>query len=667
MKPCSKSSNGKYASRYLRLAESYARSERMHNGGRKRIIDGCIVEGKKCGNLLRARVIEPEGYLLTIASNFYFTPPSDDYIHGRKYFKQPCGLRDLYHPDDYKSLHLDTNPIAVDPWYTRGTRYLTTYYGREMDEGEWSIPTVNNLTPTSHISKQGNHLVSSDYCLDSSAPQNNYMRVLATNTSAGAGGFDGYMVFLHEAEIKRFSGEFDISSLEYYQKRSVAAEISKGVFVVVFTVGKVMAAVPSEDPDDVGGTVNLWREKLLRIDIDLKIIENEEKKIRLGDSYDPISDNIEPTLTGKLFPDNLVPSGLMPTSVLRFDHETGVPVPIPAKTAMTAYDIEVDDDGNVLVAVKYQVKVQEGLEAYKPYAGIGGGENGTSVVAYGLASWGGGNEFFNVHSKEVFTSQTDSPLIPLHGAEAEWMIVENSTSIIHGNVVRTAGKILRSAAAGIFGASLQYEHHPSLLIELMNGVEVPRSSSDPVMGIAFAGGGHLLPYRFGVDFERDFYLNSNWVRDVNCGNKASISKTAVAVPASSSFFQPHHAQVKSTDQGIMFIDGDKRRYEKVSEAPITLNHVHMTITCHQKETRGEDGSLVSAAVLIVGAYIDGKYRLCIRKGPIWEDDFDEEGYSFDRFWKVTEAMNNNFNFYFYLGNVLMSGKHGTFFRSETGG
>lgn len=60
MLPCKKSINSAHAASYLKMAESQARSIKSTNGSKVRVIDSCLVEGRKSGNLLSARVTDPE-------------------------------------------------------------------------------------------------------------------------------------------------------------------------------------------------------------------------------------------------------------------------------------------------------------------------------------------------------------------------------------------------------------------------------------------------------------------------------------------------------------------------------------------------------------------------------------------------------------------------------
>lgn len=665
MLPCSKSTNGAYAARYLRRAESNARTLQINSGVKRNIIDGCIIEGKRNGSLLKATVIEPTGEIFGLAANFN-PPPDDWYLHKMVFFAYPCGTREPYHPEfpSIELLNTDINTQRKPSWDA-----TARVFGRDMLAENLKTDVFSNMMPPVYHLTTEDFIYTVQYAYDNSAQSQKYLQVLATKTaSSHSGRFDGNAVFIHNSQIKMFTGEYGIDTLAYYAQRAKAIEVSEGVIAIIAVVGKVIEIMPPTDPERPETSVTLYRETLVRLDVDLKIKENREKRIELGNDYDPIQDRIDPTLTGAVFPQHLIPADLEPKTVKRWEGEGEdiVIIDVGAKTAMTIADIALDEDGNVIAAIKYQVKIQTGPEPEAPYADQTRGEDGITVVAYGIASWGGASSFFNIQSKEVFTADGDHPLVTAHGANSDYVLLDNSTNIINGKIVRTAAKVSRMAMT-----YTAYQTNPSYIfidpyiVEIVDGVEKPPAAGDQVMGIAYGGAGLQYAYGFAVDYERDFYTHSNWVREVNNGNKAYVSKTAVAVPGSSSITLVNHRFIKSTDQGILFIDGDKRRYEEISPAPKVMEDQHITITCHQKEVRDENGKLISPCVIIVGAKINGEYSILVRKGPIWDEDFDGEGYSFERYWKVTKATNRNFNFYFYTGNPLMrAGKYGQFFKQE---
>ena len=665
MLPCSKSTNGVYAARYLKHAERNARTVKINSGVKRNIMDGCIIEGKKTGSLLKATVIEPSGTILAAAANFKLYLDHDPFYAFRNLFLCQCGTREAYHPD-FPSLDINIK-------YQREALYDVTKHVIGRDRLRDNILYqyfLNSMWTPVYCHATEDFIYSVMHSKDAANQSENYLDIYATKTSLGQSGrFEGDTVSIHSAEIKRISGEYGIDTLGYFARRAKAIAIREGVIVIIAVVGKVIEIIPPTDPEKPETSVTQYRETLVRLEVDLKIQENREKKIELGKDYDIVKDKIEPTLTGALFPQHLIPEDLEPKTIKRWVYGEGSDrfiIETPAKTAMTVADIALDDDGNVIAAIKYQVKVQTGPEPEAPYADQTRGEDGITVVAYGIASWGGASSFFNIQSKEVFTAVGSHPLVTSHGANSDYVLLDNSTNIINGKIVRTAAKVSRLAMAyTAYQTNPSYNFIDPYIVEIVDGVEKPPNAGGPVMGLAYGGAGLQYAYGFAVDYERDFYIHSNWVREVNNGNKAYVSKTAVAVPGSSSITLVSHRFIKSTDQGILFVDGDKRRYEQISPAPDVMEDQHITITCHQKEVRDENGKLISPCVIVVGAKINGEHSILVRKGPIWDEDFDEEGYSFERYWKVTKAPNNNYNFYFYTGNPLMpAGKHGHLFKQE---
>ena len=665
MLSCSKSSNGVYAARYLKHAEKNARSIKINTGVKRNILDGCIIEGKKNGSLLKANVIEPPGAILAAMANYKLYLDYDPFYAFRTLFLCQCGTREAYHPE-FQSLDINIK-------YQRTALYDSAkrVIGRDLPPDNLSSNTFSNMRTPVYFLATEDFIYSVVHSTDKSEQSEEYLAIYATKTSPGQrANYDGDVVLIHSSEIKRFSGEYGIDTLGYFARRSKAIEVREGVIVIIAVVAKVIEIIPPSSPEmpETGSTQ--YRETLVKLEVDLKIQENKEKKNALGKNYDIVRDRIEPTLTGVLFPQHLIPEDLQPKTIKRWVYEGDdrFLIEAPAKTAMTVADIALDANGNVIAAIKYQVKIQVSSEPEWPYVEGVVGENGITVAAYGLASWGNGNSsFFEIHSKEVFTPDETMGLVTAHGANPDYVLLDNSTNIINGKVVRTAAKLSRRSMGYIsYQTNPSYNFVGQYLVEIIDGVERHRPDNDAVMGIAYGGAGLLYPYGFAVDYERDFYIHSNWVREVNNGNKAYVSKTAVAVPGSSSITLVSHRFMKSTDQGILFVDGDKRRYEQIALAPDVVEDQHITITCHQKEVRDEKGKLISPCVIVVGAKINDQHSILVRKGPIWDEDFDEEGYSFERYWKVTKAPNNNYNFYFYTGNPLMpAGKYGQLFKQES--
>lgn len=664
MLPCKKTVTNPYAARYIKRAQHLATAFGGSLGSKREVLDGCILEGKSLGIVASATVIEPVSRIYNAVHNYGTT--FNTYVDRLGWFSHDGGTREPYCPG------FGLNGL-IDPSVEshRNHSYQQFSIGRPIAaEDHQGFDVYLNMKTPAYGNASEQYIYLPDYIYDTTASGQKYLRVLAQKTSAGTPGlFDGFVLHIHEPQISAFSGDYKISTLAYWARRSRVVEVSRGKLIIVAVVGKVIDTLPPTDPERPETSTTIWRESLVRLDVDLKLDENDAKRRELGPEYDVNVDRIPPEMTGSLFPEYLLPTDLVPGEILRYGPEENGVAPVltvPAKTAMTIYDMELDADGALVVAVGYQVKVQESVGPERPSADSSPGEEGTTVIAYGLTSWGGVSSYFDIKEREVITSDGASALVSSHGADADFAALTGSVSIIDGKFVRCAALVTRQSLGYLYyNTNPSYAFHDPYFVEIWDGEHRPRAAGEAVMGIAYGGRGLGYSYGFSVDFERDFYLHSNWVRDVNNGNKAMVSEAAIAVPASTDIEAIQPWFIRSSGQGIMFIDGERRRYEPIASFPSNAEAQYITVTCHQKEVRDEYGVLVHPCVLLVGAIIDGEYMLCVRKGPIWDTDFPpEKPYSFDEYWKAVPAINKSYVSYFYIGNPLMSGNYGEFFMQK---
>lgn len=667
MRPCKKIVTNPYAARYLRRAQKLAASLRKSTGRKLEFIDGCIIEGRRNGGNTTASVIEPTGRILLVADNYVMNS-----VYARDRLDSdsiPAGTREPYHPTEVSN-ELPPFPGAGGffPMYKRRT-YYPYYVGRPMyNDEDQSVDLVRGLKAPQYWSTSPEFIYRSRYMHDRTATSQRYLQIIADKASSGLGGsFDGQIVYIHQDEVNAFGNGYRVDTLPYYARRSKVVEVEPGKLVLVANLGMIVEEFPPDEgapPGSIGMYDKLYREKLIRIDIDLRLEENAEIKKSKGAKYNWLEDTVPPLITGYLFPDSLIPTDLLPGEVLRPEKDGSggiINVPMQAKTAMTLFDLELTEDGNILAAIKYQVKKQYGDEPLHPHSGYSRGTDGITVIAYGLASWGGPGAYFDIVEREVIDPSISSPLIPQNGADPEVFYADSSVRILDGKFVRSAAVLKRGVLSmAASNDNVFYEFLPPYFVEIINGVKTPRAITDPFLGIAYGGRGLTYDPGFAVDFERDFYEHSNWVRDIVNGAKVKVSDTAYALPASGGLDVLAQWFIRSSSQGLMFVDGEKRRYEEISGFPEDVESQYITVTCHQREVRDDEGVLITPCVLVVGAIINGERVMCVRKGPIWEEDFTV-GYSFEDFWKVVPAINNAYISHFYIGNSLMSCKHGEFF------
>lgn len=664
MLPCRKNANSEYAVRYLSRATSMARSLPASAGSKRSIIDGCLLEGKKVGGLLSATVIEPEGELLAWASNTNFDSPDPLDIRYMLRFRASAGGSSPYRPN---------TPIAPPIEQTidnisRDFRSLSIFVGGkpEVLPSEPSFPvTYENPPPPGTfmicppgISSGDFFVYRACYMEGGDSSDDMYIQVVLASPKGN------YTVFIRETSFRPFmrGGGIGREALGYWARRVSIIETGYGAFTLVFNTGEEIMPY-------AGGV--LRSERLLRLDVDLLLRENADKKKELGPSYVFEEDWIPPDLSGALFPTSLVPENLQPDWVLVYTGVGEQTSLIPSISAMTVTDLALDAGGELVAAIKWEVKRQDGEKPNQSYLecrnrpleshlcwGIG-------VAAIGAASWGGARSFFDIHSKEVFSSSyDDSPLREEHGVSPDYALVGDRAIFIGPDIHRWVYVVNREVITKAVTTSLFGDAYlsPPFVKELINGVESASASPIDVFGdISYARSGMLFPYGASMMAgSNNFYLHSDWTREAIRDSKVRVSDTAVALSAGGSLEVVNTNFVQSVGQGIAFIEGGRRRYEELSTGRTTPQFRVVTVTCHQREVRSEDGELVSPCVLVVGAMYNGVPSVLVRKGPIWEEDMDN-GYDFEKFWTVADAATHSYGFYFYMGSPLMNGKLGRMF------
>lgn len=646
MLPCKKITNGAYAARYLKRADRLARSIKSNSGKKTNIIDGCILQGSKTGRVMSASSIEPPGKIL---SCYATSIPSNLVAIGMFDFDFEVGTRELFHPNFKNSgSSFESAKLKDEYYYKKGVFFgLPPLTGRIVRRQVG----MNIANPTSINTDQFFHYVPV-FGLD----QNEHYFVVFMRSMAT--GEPEISVTLHESYIKGIADDYSVNYELLTQSMSAAViETGYGTFTAILTVGKEIYRKPGTNGGGIADAKHKTR--LLMLNIDLKLSEKDA----------------EPTLDHYLFPEALIPSNMLPSTVLigeTYGDEV-VAKTVPAPSVMSIQDIDIDNNGRVIAAIKYQVKIQRPSQD-TPYQGGGiffEGHEGTGVMAYGLACWGQGDDFFNIHSTEVVDGDPDDELVTMYADSATEAIFGERQTIINGSVHRW-GLLVSRRTAGIFaiGAWSGYSVLPPYIIELKNGMPTGFNAVEhPTDLIAFA---QALYYQTGVsvDFERDFFINGNWLRNSLSGQKAKVSQDCVAIPAGNGIetLGSAHGEiygVVTTSAGLLFIQGDRRKFEKVCDLGGLQDSYAMTVSCHQQEVRDYDGALVMPSAILVCAYKDGKPKLFIRKGPIWPEDFGEGNNpdDYSGFWTEVDTPGNDrvYYKYVYVGNPLMLGKHGNLF------
>lgn len=646
MLPCKKRATSSHAARYLSRATKLARAIKSAHGVNREIIDGCIVEGRRAGRLLTATSIEPPGSLVGVISNSNYRaeePSADKFIPTMRvpvvdsavFRPEPHGLDagrlgDATIPSKYtKVISIGALPVKVAPVI------------RQIDFRDPSEDPDRFTMIVPHGNSKGENHVVSIYNGDGAG--HGHLSIRFEN------GKEIYRLLIASWVIKGECDGYGISHPEdmlYWASRASIVETGRGKAIAVFTAGKKINTYRG---------VDYYQDRLVRLDIDLKLAENESERARRGSAYDKEEHWINPDLQFAVFPDALIPPSLAATSILA-DAEGGDGyVSIPAISTMSVADLALDDEGGMLAAIRWEAKQQNGDSPNNKYSAQiyhGSACTGVGVSAFGLASWGGDSEFFNIHTKEVFSSN-DAGLIAKHGVDAGVMLHGDRAVIFNGDVYRWVMRVERSmyeARTHVAEQPVPFASPPAA--ELVNGVS---RQHDTFGDILYSSGGlHFRPGAAIYPGSNDFYTSSDWTREAVRDAKCMVGGSTLAMAAGGNLEMVNAGFIRSASQGIGFMDGERRRYEPLSEDAGTPQYRVITVTCHQKEVRDKDGKLETPSVLVVSCFRDGKQRILVRKGPIWEEDMDEP-YKFDDYWTVLDAPNTSHNFYHYVGSPLHTG------------
>lgn len=655
--PCRKATNGVYASRYLNRAERLAKSIKSKYGKKTNIIDGCIVQGAKANKTISASSIElPSGVLSSLTCIL----PSNDIVHGgiAGHFTVPN--RDPFHPLQASKKGADFSKYPhEDPLYSKRARFGHSDFGTYL-----VYKAKYHITPSIKTHAGRFYLYSPAYTRLGFDQNQHYISVFMTPM---VNGLPGVHVSFHDDYIKAATGGYSIGSeMSLQNMSSELVEVGYGVFAVVFAVSKEI--YQQADPDTPGYYQHAkYKTRLLLAVVDLRL---EESK---GDA------DLDAKADFFLFPEELIPENMRPMSVM-VNGDNNTVLSVPAPSVMTIQDLGLDENGNILAAIKYQVKVQSNDRGYV-YQGGGvsrmfKGHEGTGVMAFGLASWGRQGSYFNVHSLEVVEGSGDDELVRRFGVSPSEAMFGDRQVLIGGDVYRWGIPVSRRTAAVFAVASVtDYQMLPPYVVELKNGVPTGNNALNGPTDLLSVRKELFFGYGASIDFERDFQLNNDWIRGSLSGEKALVSDSCYAIPAgenietTTSTWLGYTIGFTATSAGIMFMDGDRRKFESISELSGAHESYGMTVSCHQREVRDENGKLVMPSALIVCAYKGDRPKMFIRKGPIWPEDFaeDEDPSDYSGLWVEAEANIANINDkhyakIVYVGNQLMANKHGEVFQ-----
>lgn len=673
MLPCKKQVTSAYATRYLKRAEKLARSIAADSGRRRNIIDGCIVQGSKSQSMLTALSLElpsqigfahmgffayqrkpawmdsdesafPCRLKMTTARGAYDpTSKEDPTLIARMFrgywFKKNVVLQKGTAPPRYCSFPLTKQAYAIgegimpaNPAYHKGKKsFYTASILNNADDTKTGLWVSIQRYKDTEIPPEF-FIIASDY--------------LASNLG-------GYTMFNENAA--------QFSSMKII-------EINDTDFVLVAALQK-----------------KIWEKD------EASLVDSKLVMIKIS-----TADKESPSISMSLFPESLYPDGLRQEIAYKASGEyNSVDLDVietielfdKAICLMRVDDIEVTETGNVKVAIKIMSAVPD-PERLPDMQTI------HTAISFGIASWGvGGENFYIEHSRDI---DGNAPLlVSAHGHSPELYMFGDRQVMINGSVYRwgiPAPRKMRNYD-NLWPTSLR-----PYIVELKDGIPTGITGDDEGTTL-LAFGSSVEPddmyneilfldsqYNLssGVNALRNrFSFSRDFARDSMCGEKAVLSDTCVAIPAGGVIvpYGEYETTVgdeiltgslsfRSSSAGLTFIDGDKRKYEKIVDTEdfspygnigedlkrsidFHIGYI-MYVDCYQREVRDDGGKLVCPSGILVtliaptSEWIKDEYgqiqayaKLYVRSGPIWpEDETHEPGQAADHlsYWREVNML-----------------------------
>lgn len=651
MSRCSRKSTGAYGTRYLKRAEALATSVRARTGSKKQMIDGCIIEGGKVLGKKKASSIELPARIALFPVGFipYHPKGPGSYISG------------LLHPlsrgfDTARSLYDPMSPAGDVAWTTSSISGGATNLFYNYTLHRLGVQVANELTPVPSISgfATGEKNMISPRGVAKHRHFNYHAQVLANVadkeqlwlavTRTDAYGRNVELFSISGDHLSSVTGGYKWYWESVARSSSVRVmEINETNFVVVFVARKVLHTLPNEAGFFADDKAILWR-------------------VSLDEKNQDGTPNIRSTITE--MPESIIPAPMRTT----VDYSAGNGPLGVTPSSMRVDDMELDHNGNVLVAMKisgYVSPLDQLQDEHKLIA----------AISFGVATWGnlGGGSLppsYTQHSIEV--DSTDPDLVAAYGYSPEIIMMGDRQIMINGDVYRwgVTGKRKQQGVDVLLPTSVR-----PYIVELKNGVPTGMTGEDE--GTALCAFGVAMEYddlsseiaffdrdynhSSGVQALRNRFVMSgrDFARNSMCGEKAYVSDTCVAFPAGGAMIAFGESPIlpndtveslsfRSDGAGLTFIDGGKRKYERICDTAdfspygslgedltnsiAFQNNYIMYVDCFQQEVRDDDASLIYPSGLLISIMQerpkDGslpRARIFVRCGPIWPEDMPETG------------------------------------------
>lgn len=302
MLPCRKSTTSAFGARFIKLAESQARSLKGKSATKRIILEGCLVEGKKSGNNLSATVIDPQHSV---------------YMPIHENLDSNSGTKNAAY-----AVNID-NRLALDPLSaTELSLFEEGYNVKAKESFVGARPNGIKASSRAQHTKAGSRAVYySDVIIDKS--DSYFLRILEVR----AGASNNLTTTISSSVISQIADGYSIGfSLSGKAFSGFVIEGDGSALIAVVNVTKTIVSDPL-----------ITREALLILVIDR------------GQSGTSIS--------GALISETSLPAYLQPGTI-SYPFGSGY-ISRPAKTKFKPLDIERQQDGIVFVAFKYELEVED--------------------------------------------------------------------------------------------------------------------------------------------------------------------------------------------------------------------------------------------------------------------------------------------------------------------
>lgn len=701
MLPCKKQATSAYATRYLKRAEKLARSITADSGRKRNIIDGCIVQGSKVQSMLTALSLELPSQIGFARMSFFAYQRKPGWMESAE-ATFPCRTRMTTARDGY-------NPVSKEAPTLITRLYRGYWFERNvvLQKGT-SAPVYCSFPLTKQSASVGEGKMPSNPAYYKSE-RFFYTASLINNADLPE---EGVWISIQRYRDTDVPPEFFTIASNYLE----ATLSGYTLFPENAAFYSSMKMIEINDTDFV--LVTTVQRKIWEKD-EASLVDSKLVMIKIS-----TADREFPTISMDLFPDSLYPDGMREDIAYKtngvytnvdLDRIEDIELFDKAIGLMRVDDIEVTETGNVQVAIK--------LMAAVPDPDLLPSQQTTyTAISFGLASWGaGGASFYTEHSRDI--DGNEPALVSEHGYSPELYMFGDRQVIINGSVYRwgiPAPRRMRGIDA-LWPTSLR-----PYIVELKDGIPTGITGDDEgttllAFGSSFDSEDPDDPYSELVFFDSQynpisgvnalrnrFSFSRDFARDSMCGEKAVLSDTCVAIPAGGAIipyaeYQTYAGETdvfgalsfRSSSAGLTFIDGDKRKYEKIVDTEDFSPYGHigealkrsidfhigyiMYVDCYQREVRDDEGKLVCPSGILVtlmappSEWFKDVYgnmqayaKLYVRSGPIWpEDENSEPGQTVDHssYWREINMVDEMTGLLGTNGLVMMHNRlmHKAFF------